>query len=104
MRSEAQFLRIPGSNLEQLDWQIRILLGRLPRDEGQLPDSNKHMVGEGLGCAAVPTVADVSLQIRPSPILSLLVARVSTRERRMTLVLRRYSGVAQGSTSRLWRR
>ena len=45
-----------------------------------------------------------SLQIRPSPILSLLLGRVSTSERRMTLLLGSHSGVTQGTTCRLWRR
>jgi len=80
-------------------------IGRAPQDEGQVPDSNKHYVSEkGLGCAAVPKVVDVSLQVRPSPISSLLLARVSTSERGMTFVLGRHSGVTQGTTCRPCRR
>ena len=70
--------------LEPAEPYNKLLLGRSPQHEGQVPDSNKHMFGEGLGCAAVPKVVDVSLQIRLSPILSLLLARGSTSERRMT--------------------
>ena len=41
------------------------------------------MLGEGLGCAAVPKVVDVPCKLDRHPILSLPVARVSTSERRM---------------------
>ena len=60
--------------LELAEPYNKLLLGRAPQDEGQVPDSNNHMFPRRPWVRSSSEGGYVSLQVRPSPFVSIACA------------------------------